>query len=537
VRVFASVGQKKYQIEETRPGGYSTELIGRNDIISRYIFMKTTQFRTRKQVSSHIQVWAHCRRPPSSRDMPGGEFERLQAMFQQYYSRQSSDQQQSKKKGRRVASASSASAAAAAQRVLSRGGLGICAGARSPVSAAGSLPAERKRSSQWFDDSPAKRCRRVVSEMPPLDFGLSREHGEGAAELSLMGPQFVHPQWKSGPVGALFDVRAVSGVVPGTHLQPLVQGTPLLAHPAMFLPPLDLAVDARHSVYGLGISSPMDPSVAAFAATLAAMTGLEADGASPALGAGNCAAALVSAAPSPQAFKGMAAASCDNALGFAAGAISAFATAASAVDCPGSMSPHLRHALPVAPVCSTPASAVNPRVRCGDVYAPLHPSSWGQPSTGSGAAYGFQHTGPDMPTDTSAPDSTAAGLDAPAAVSVPDKPGYSVVSSTLLARADRSAGDPASEHSQASLSEDPPSSPALAAMAVDFVAHWMERLRGYSGADSQSCDPGLLTAHASSASPPPSGCSGSSADGGGGSGGDCNYDWNVNFLPFITYPL
>ncbi|KAJ2176533.1 hypothetical protein EV181_006820, partial [Coemansia sp. RSA 532] len=55
VYVFATVGQKKYQVEEAYSGGTNVELIGRNDIISRYIFMKTGQFRARKQVSSHIQ--------------------------------------------------------------------------------------------------------------------------------------------------------------------------------------------------------------------------------------------------------------------------------------------------------------------------------------------------------------------------------------------------------------------------------------------------------------------------------------------------
>ncbi|KAJ2717301.1 hypothetical protein H4R19_000053 [Coemansia spiralis] len=539
VRVFATVGQKKYQIEEARADGYSTELIGRNDIISRYIFMKTVQFRTRKQVSSHIQVWAHCRRPPSSRDMPASEFERLQAIFRQYYSRQSSDQRHCKKRGRRVASASSASAA---HRALSRSSLGIYTGARSPASVTGSMSAEGKRNSPWFDDSPAKRCRRVVSELPRLDFGLHREHGDSLAELMLMGSHSFQPHWKPDSAGAMFAARAVSGGALGGHSQSLGHGSPLLAHPTMLLPPLGISADAGHGVYDLGIASPADPSVAAFAATLAAMSRFESDGSSPALGAGDCVAALPPAAPCPQAYKGVAATGCDGALTFAAGAISAFASATTAADSPGSSSPHLRHLLPAGAACSTPVSSIDSGAHCSDIYAPLPPSSWGCPSMDGSVAYRLQPTGPALPPYTSALGCTAIGLDGPAAAvgtacSSSDRPSSSAAPSTrsescaLLAGADRLAGcladrladryagDRAPALSQGTPAEDPPSSPALAALAVDFVSEWMERIHRAGG---ESCDPELLTASTSSAN---------------GGSGDCNYDWDVNFLPFISYPL
>ncbi|KAI7825791.1 TEA/ATTS domain family-domain-containing protein [Kickxella alabastrina] len=67
--LFATVGQRKYQLDPKMPNSRTTELSGRNDIISRYIFMMTGRFRARKQVSSHIQVWAHCKRAPSSHNM------------------------------------------------------------------------------------------------------------------------------------------------------------------------------------------------------------------------------------------------------------------------------------------------------------------------------------------------------------------------------------------------------------------------------------------------------------------------------------
>ncbi|PVU90805.1 hypothetical protein BB561_004712 [Smittium simulii] len=82
IDLFSQVGQKKYQLDVN-----SKELIGRNDIISRYIFMRSNIYRARKQVSSHIQVWANCKKAPCSRDMDGRIFHKLAANFKTFYVR------------------------------------------------------------------------------------------------------------------------------------------------------------------------------------------------------------------------------------------------------------------------------------------------------------------------------------------------------------------------------------------------------------------------------------------------------------------
>ncbi|KAJ1675666.1 hypothetical protein EV182_000824 [Spiromyces aspiralis] len=87
VRIFATVGQRKYQIDSQEVDDRPAELLGRNDIISRYIFLKTNEFRARKQVSSHIQVWAHCKKPPSNHEMNVEAFNEVQKIFRHHYSR------------------------------------------------------------------------------------------------------------------------------------------------------------------------------------------------------------------------------------------------------------------------------------------------------------------------------------------------------------------------------------------------------------------------------------------------------------------
>ncbi|KAJ1920172.1 hypothetical protein H4219_001545 [Mycoemilia scoparia] len=98
VQLFATVGQRKYQIDDSDSNEKPAELLGRNDIISRYIYMKTKEFRARKQVSSHIQVWAHCKKPPSNHEMDIASFQEIQKVFRLYYSRPSTEFGQPKKK-------------------------------------------------------------------------------------------------------------------------------------------------------------------------------------------------------------------------------------------------------------------------------------------------------------------------------------------------------------------------------------------------------------------------------------------------------
>ncbi|ORX72005.1 hypothetical protein DL89DRAFT_105650 [Linderina pennispora] len=149
-------GQRKYQIDEKLPSGNNIELVGRNDIISRYIFMKTDKYRARKQVSSHIQVWAHCKKPPSNRDMSMDTFQELQQIFRLYYSRPTTDFAQPKKKIRRVVSASSVPAST---RLTASDALGIFDhGSPRPSD----IPPTRKHALPGSEPA-AKRCKRVLS--------------------------------------------------------------------------------------------------------------------------------------------------------------------------------------------------------------------------------------------------------------------------------------------------------------------------------------------------------------------------------------
>ncbi|PVU85500.1 hypothetical protein BB559_006982 [Furculomyces boomerangus] len=84
-KIFSKIGQKKYQLESVNNG--KSELVGRNDIISRFIFMNTNIYRARKQVSSHIQVWANCKKAPCNREIDNLVFKKLGYNFKAYYVR------------------------------------------------------------------------------------------------------------------------------------------------------------------------------------------------------------------------------------------------------------------------------------------------------------------------------------------------------------------------------------------------------------------------------------------------------------------
>ncbi|KAJ2497901.1 hypothetical protein GGH96_004739 [Coemansia sp. RSA 1972] len=270
VYVFATVGQKKYQVEEAYSGGTNVELIGRNDIISRYIFMKTGQFRARKQVSSHIQVWAHCKKPPSSRDMKAAEFDQFKDMFRRHYSRATSEAGLCRRRIRRVASTSDVTLA---KKALSRNALGIHS---DPVFADG----DRKRNSMWESDNSAKRCRRVVSELPPLAYRLTSDSSDSASEQSVHEPSCTYAPW----TGSVFDPRAFAGPQEAPPpLSLMLPHTPFAAHASGFVPTFD-AADPSHAMYDLGIATPVDPSVTAFtAATFAAMAGFDSACVTPAI--------------------------------------------------------------------------------------------------------------------------------------------------------------------------------------------------------------------------------------------------------------
>ncbi|PIA18765.1 hypothetical protein COEREDRAFT_6465 [Coemansia reversa NRRL 1564] len=278
VQIFAPVGQKKYQVVEKHNGSSTTELIGRNDIISRFIFMKTRQYRARKQVSSHIQVWAHCKKPPSSREMPMIEFEQLQIMFRHFYSRTTSDLKPSKKRVRRVVSASNVSVSHSAPPRCS---LGIHSETSSMSSTATAAANVRKRSPPWVGSSPSKRCRRVVSEMPPLSSGLFRDYSDDLSDAPTLDANTLQFHCNSGLHGVTFDMCTTTNT-PLAAEQMFPQNTPLSAHSAIFASPLDAAMSSRQCMYNLGIAVPASASAVAFtAASIAELADLDGGFATP----------------------------------------------------------------------------------------------------------------------------------------------------------------------------------------------------------------------------------------------------------------
>ncbi|KAJ1815850.1 hypothetical protein LPJ56_004444, partial [Coemansia sp. RSA 2599] len=182
-RLFAPVGQRKYQLDSKDPSSRSTELCGRNDIISRYIFMKTGKYRTRKQVSSHIQVWVHCKRPPSSHSVDIHTFADLQKLFKDHYTRTSMEVQGSvKKRIRRVVSTGNVEAL----KRLASGSSHALGISSSPIarSLAGTPVNPRKHGMVGSPDQASKRARRVVSEFPhPHPHSLLESIAGGSSSL------------------------------------------------------------------------------------------------------------------------------------------------------------------------------------------------------------------------------------------------------------------------------------------------------------------------------------------------------------------
>ncbi|KAJ1908137.1 hypothetical protein LPJ81_000298 [Coemansia sp. IMI 209127] len=131
--------------------------------------MITHKFRARKQVSSHIQVWVHCKKPPSSHSIDMETFQDIQTVFRLHYSRPNTGYG-NLKKTRRVVSTSNVGPNAD-KSVPSCNSLGIY-GDSSEFSSVKGLNATRKHSMPASLSNPAKRFRRVVSELPPSSLGL-----------------------------------------------------------------------------------------------------------------------------------------------------------------------------------------------------------------------------------------------------------------------------------------------------------------------------------------------------------------------------
>ncbi|KAJ1722613.1 hypothetical protein LPJ53_002992 [Coemansia erecta] len=166
INLFAKVGQRKYQIDPKPVRSRVIEFCGRNDIISRYIFMKTGKYRARKQVSSHIQVWVNCRKPPSSHTLDMPIFTELQKVLRDHYTRASAESHGTpKRKVRRIASTSKVDALKKLGSVCGRSSLGLGDGIGSQF-INGTSSSARKHKLSAASDPPAKKLRRVVSEFP-----------------------------------------------------------------------------------------------------------------------------------------------------------------------------------------------------------------------------------------------------------------------------------------------------------------------------------------------------------------------------------
>ncbi|KAJ2556249.1 hypothetical protein EV175_002084 [Coemansia sp. RSA 1933] len=271
VRLFAPVGQRKYHIEEDQDKGVCTELVGRNDIMSRYIFMKTQKFRARKQVSSHIQVWVHCKKPPSNHNMDMETFQEIQTVFRLHYSRPTTGFG-NQKKTRRVVSTSNVS-----KSVPSCDSLGIYkdSNAKDPG-------ATRKHSMPASLSNPAKRFRRVVSELPPSSLGLL------LAPSAIESPSLVNdidsnaaPSSHGALVGCGKANPSFDPPYPDSEDMPLSQSSmfpsqeeSIVQHPLNMVPQCGLSSET----YGItnGADSSADSTAAAFMmATIAAMGGYE----------------------------------------------------------------------------------------------------------------------------------------------------------------------------------------------------------------------------------------------------------------------
>ncbi|KAJ2080895.1 hypothetical protein H4R24_002733 [Coemansia sp. RSA 988] len=552
VQIFAPVGQKKYQVVEKHNGGSTNELIGRNDIISRFIYMKTRQYRARKQVSSHIQVWAHCKKPPSSREMPMSEFEQLQVMFRHFYSRTASDPKPSKKRVRRVVSTSIVPVSCSAPPRYS---LGIHSETPSISATSTTTTDMRKRSYPWTESSPTKRCRRVVSELPSLSFGPFRDHSDELSDVSTLEASALQFHCNSGLHGLAFDMNTAENT-PLASEQMFLHSTSIPTHSGIFASPLDVAMRSGLSAYDLGIAAPADGSVAAFtAASIAELVRLDGGVACPDVASKERMAGIAALAPNSlfaQLPKSV----------MSADAISAFATAVGAMGGAGYPEQTISGDFTSIPICpqhvgdAVVGACGNdehseimldhyaPRPSEGDIYAPqLSPALWSRPEKSAIATN--KHRLAEMDSLLNTGCSGVVSVDATAAsagLSMEDFCKTIKVCGEELPQT-KAIADKNANNSQPASTDEPASSVGDLDVASDArsfsspcrpntrteaageyaeplvdtdldsgtATEWMERFGSLVSA--QYCDPSVLTAKSCNTSPQPSNSSHNSLDG------------------------
>ncbi|KAJ2469994.1 hypothetical protein GGI02_003238 [Coemansia sp. RSA 2322] len=197
-------------------------------------------------------------------------FNELQTVLRLFYSRPSTAFGQPKKKLRRVVSTSNV----------------LMGEARGPASALGvhgqnmsqlgnsDLASERKHDLEAAPEHQAKRCRRVVSELPPKSLSSLLDFGCAESSLSFSSTTTI-PFWHFASHEQSLGGMAASDQSPALDMS-LRQATPLHMRVPLLLPTFDLPEQYCSSIYELPAGVPHGMSAAALTATtMAAMAGFE----------------------------------------------------------------------------------------------------------------------------------------------------------------------------------------------------------------------------------------------------------------------
>ncbi|KAJ2831044.1 hypothetical protein GGI24_001716 [Coemansia furcata] len=210
-------------------------------------------------------------------------FDELQTVLRLFYSRPSTAFGQPKKKLRRVVSTSNASIA---DRLAAVESLGICNGATSQP-CPDSRVSERKHDLDATPEYPVKRCRRVVSELPPTSLGSLFENSsdDPPPDFSDAGTA---PFWALGCTGRIVGTSAALNQS-SVHQLALQQSGPVDMRLPLLLPTFDGPAHPNPSIYELSVAATHGLSAATLnAATMAAIAGFEEALSSPMVHATEC---------------------------------------------------------------------------------------------------------------------------------------------------------------------------------------------------------------------------------------------------------
>ncbi|KAJ2644905.1 hypothetical protein GGF44_000327 [Coemansia sp. RSA 1694] len=213
-------------------------------------------------------------------------FNELQTVLRLHYSRPSTAFGQSKKKLRRVVSTGNVSIAS---RLANVDSLGIRSAATISQPCPDDQASERKHDLDTTAlDYPAKRCRRVVSELPPTSLSSLFEYGCDGSSLDFSDAS-------SAPFWSLDCTEHVAGTSVAADQSPVHQLATQQAGPIdmqlpLLLPTFDGPVQHSPSIYELSMAAAHGVSAETFtAATMAAIAGFEEALSSPMVHSTDCA--------------------------------------------------------------------------------------------------------------------------------------------------------------------------------------------------------------------------------------------------------